>query len=88
MDTEIMLRLLEDADLEGDVLCFCRDFPEYQQSKTDLEVWYEKAEKLLGYREFCKFEAAISRYYSWEARAYYAFGLRLREELKRAMMWE
>ena len=86
MDTEIMLQILKDADLEGDVLCFCKGFRGYQQAKAEAGVWYGKVKELLGEQALLQFEAAISHYYSWEAKAYYAFGLRLRDELKQALM--
>lgn len=86
MDTKLLTRLLDDAAFAEDIICFCKEFPEYRENRKQLDDWYKKLEKQMGLEESCKFEETVDRYYNRCAQAYYVFGLHLRDELKRAMM--
>lgn len=70
----------------GEIQRFCEEFEGYREAKEALNAWYDKLEKALGYEEVCEIEDTFLRCCYWENQAYYAFGLHVREELRRALM--
>ena len=63
----------------------CKTFPGYLDAQQSFDKTAEMVQAILGYELYDKFYTQLSQCTSYEVRAYYSFGLSLREELIRAL---
>ena len=78
-----MLRtlFLNHPRLPEEIYAFCTTIPEYQEAVRAYEKMTEKVAGILGKELYFNFEESLCRYMSIEVKAYYLFGLGLRQEI-------
>jgi len=83
----ILYTLFQDnPSLPGEICRFCKTLPQRCQAEQELYDMIQRTEQQLGRRFGLELEAAMTNYLAHEVRAYYLFGLGLRQELIREMM--
>lgn len=86
MNSKLIREILIAPDEFSEIQRFCEGLDEYSAVKAKLTAWYEKLEKVLGYEAVNELEDTVLRCGCLENQAYYAFGLHVRDELRRALM--
>lgn len=84
---ELLSNLLCDAPNISEAVCrFCDAIPEYAAAKRDYQAVAGRVAEVVGFDLYDEFQTRLLAYSDYEIRAYYAFGLGLRQELLRQLM--
>ena len=86
MDNKLITEFFENPTITSEIYEFCMSIPEYRAASKAMHASTQKMIQKVGFEEYCEFERVVSAFHSWEAQAYYLFGLHLRRELCEAMM--
>jgi len=76
---------LDNPYLPEQVCAFCNTLPAFLEAEREYRSAEEALEHRIGYAAFSDFDEAQSHYMAQLVRAYYLFGLGLRQEVLRAM---
>ena len=83
---EILTTLfLSNPYLPGQVCDFCNQLPEFRKAEQDYNAAAAKLRAQLGNEKFDEFEEILNWHLAQYARAYYLFGLGLRQEVLSAL---
>ena len=76
---------LDNPYIPEQIYTFCSQLPEFQEAERDYSASAEALRARLGDADFNAFDEIFSRYLAQYSKAYYLFGLGLRQEVMRAM---
>lgn len=85
MNKNLYQLLLDNPTLPEQVLSLCQTLPGYEEAERDYHQNAEQIAELVGFEVYDAFEKALFCYTELEIRAYYLFGLGLRQEILRIM---
>lgn len=85
MNTILNTIFLDNPYLPERVCTYCKTLPEFREAEQEYRAAELELENQLGYQAFNRFDEAQSRYMARLVRAYYLFGLGLRQELLSAL---
>lgn len=85
MNTILNTLFLDNPYLPEQITAFCTSLPEYQVAEREYQAAEAQISRQLGREAFNRFEEAQSHYMARLVRAYYLFGLGLRQELLSAL---
>lgn len=73
--------LFEHPDLPERVEEFCATLPGYLEARGEYDAAAKQVAAVSGFERYSRFERSLFRYTEYEVRAYYLFGLGLRQEI-------
>jgi len=85
MINEVKTLFVDNPCLPEQVRAFCKTLPKFLEAEREYRSAEEALEHRVGFSAFARFEEAQSHYMAQLVRAYYLFGLGLRQEVLRAM---
>ena len=86
MKSELFSMLFTDnPQLPQAIFRFCQSLPEYRRAREDYQRAAEELQSALGFARYNRFEQALNRLWAEENRAYYLFGLQLRQTVLKAL---
>ena len=72
---------LDNPEIPEEICKFCDSLPEYVQAEREYQQATRELESLIGREQYSRFEEVLNWHMAEENRAYYLFGLGLRQEL-------
>ena len=81
MNEMIQTLFCKNPYIPEEIYAHCKSQPEFLRAKWDYERLAEQIERCMGEDFYLKYEEALNAYQAREVRAYYLFGLGLRQEL-------
>lgn len=76
---------LDNPEIPKELYHFCQTFPGYQEKKADYDRLADQVCREMGDEFYARLEEAMNAYQSYEIRACYLFGLKLRREVLEGM---
>lgn len=86
MNEKIKKLFLENPGLEDEIYAFCKQLPELEQAHNDCYALLRQVEASMGYSFSAQMEETINYYWSFLTKAYYLFGLGLRQDVLGVLM--
>lgn len=85
MHTLLNILFLDNPGVPEQIYTFCSQLPEFQKAERDYELSAAELRARLGDKDYDTFEETLFWYLAQYSRAYYLFGLGLRQEVLEAM---
>ena len=83
--TILQTLFLDNEEIPGEITKFCSSIPEYVQAEREYNRVSQELLDLIGYERYSQVEDVINWHLALENRAYYLFGLGLRQEILNGM---
>lgn len=85
MNSILNTLFLDNPYLPDQVCAFCNQLPEFRKAEREYQAAEQALEEQLGYETVNRFDEVQSHYIAQLVRAYYLFGLGLRQEVLSAL---
>ena len=85
MKTILQTLFLKNPYLPEQIYTFCSQLPEFRKAEQDYEASAAELRARLGDKDYDTFEETFSWYLAQYSKAYYLFGLGLRQEVLSAL---
>ena len=86
MNERIQKLFLGKLELEEELLDFCNQIPDLVEARTKYSHLLDQVQTTMGYPFSNQFEETINIYWYCLGRAYYLFGLNLRQDILTALL--
>lgn len=79
--TILQTLFLDNPEIPGEINDFCNNIPEYVQAEQNYNRAVQELIGLIGFERYSQFEDILGWHFALENRAYYLFGLNLRQTI-------